>query len=140
MSTHTSFGEKATLDIVWVYRFAVAAGVVCFGFAFVSWAGTQRWGYSTSGMLQDLAISAIFLIPASIVPFIGCRLRVAIIGVAITFIAAFVPGEVFARAQEYLVIREHGIAPAQDVVIDRWEPQSQHTIAYFKDRGWTGWD
>jgi hypothetical protein len=123
-----------------LFRLAVCGVVTWFGFHFVSWLGTCQWGFSISGVFSDLLFGFIFLGPASLAPFIGCHWRVAIVGTLLTFLAAFVPGEVFARAQEYWAIQTYGVAPNRDILINRWAPNEHHTIAYYKDKGWTGWD
>ena len=123
-----------------LFRLAVCGVIAWVGFYFVSWLGTCHWGLSMSGVVSDLLFALIFLGPASLIPFIGCRWRAARIGALLTFPAAFVPGEVFARAQEYQAIQTYGIAPDRDILIDRWAPYEHHTIAYYKGKGWTGWD
>lgn len=123
-----------------LFRLAVCGGVAWFGFYFVSWLGTCHWGLSISGVFSDLLFAFIFLGPASLLPFIGCRWRVAVVGMLLMFPAAFVPGEVFSRAQEYQAIQTYGAAPDRDIFIDRWAPNEHHTIAYYKGKGWTGWD
>lgn len=135
-----SITERILLSGLAFFRFAVCGTIVWFGFYFVSWFGTCEWGLSVSGVLSDLLFALLFLGPSSLVPFIGCRCRTALVGACITFAAAFIPGEVFSRAQEFQAIQTYGVAPDHDIVIDRWAPYEHHTIAYNKDKGWTGWD
>lgn len=123
-----------------LFRLAACGVIACFGFFLVSWIGTCHWGLSVSGVFSDLLFALIFLGPASLIPFIGCRWRVVLIGALLTFSAAFIPGEVFARAQEYQAVQTYGTAPDRDIIINRWAPWEYHTIAYYRGTGWTGWD
>lgn len=121
-------------------RFAGCAGLAWFGFYLIAWYGTLGWGFSAASVLNDLGFALILLGPTSLIPFIGCAWRSALLGALATFVVAFVPGEVFARAQEYQAIQTYGVMPEQDITISRWAPFEYHTIAGYKGKGWSGWD
>lgn len=82
----------------------------------------------------------IFVAPPSILPFIGLGWRRIAVAVLAVCAGSFTIAEVFAQAQERLVVRRYGQVPTEEVSVRRWWPFQHHDIFYDRKYGWSGRD
>ena len=114
--------------------FCVIAFVCSFVFAdFRAW----RFGTDWIGLfIGSLVFFILFAFPVMVVILWGSSFRKALIGAVTLTLLAFIPGEVFASAQEWMVAWEFGKRPNGDVSIQRWPPFGGFSIWYRSTTGW----
>jgi hypothetical protein len=112
--------------------------VIAFACSF-QFASLRAWSFGAdwSGLLLgSLVFFILFAFPVVIVILWGSSFRKALIGAGILTLITVIPGEVFASAQERMVIREFGKRPNRDVSIPRWPPFGGFGIWYSSTEGW----
>jgi hypothetical protein len=87
-------------------------------------------------LIMSLVFFILFAFPVMVVILWGSSFRKALIGAVTLTLLTFVPGEVFASAQEWMVIHEFGKRPDRDVSIPRWPPFGSCEIWYRSTTGW----
>ena len=114
--------------------FSVIAFACCYVFA-----GIRAGGFGAAWiplLIWSLVFFILFAFPVMVVILWGSSFRKALIGAVALTLLTFIPGEVFASAQEWSVIHRFGKRPNHDVDIPRWAPFSDCSIWYRSTTGW----
>src|SRR6188768_576089 len=114
--------------------FSVIALACCYMFA-----GFRAGGFGAAWiplLIISLVFFILFAFPVMVVILWGSSFRKALIGAVTLTLLAFIPGEVFASAQEWMIIREFGKRPNRDVSVPRWAPFGTSEIWYRSTTGW----
>jgi len=118
----------------WVGLFVVGLG----GWYLAASFRTSDWGYDrvAGELLGSLRVFAIVALPFAFLPLIGAPWRRKLITVGVFTMVCVLSVEVFARAQECLLIIRYQKQTGAGFVERRWWPFEHHDVGYVQGKGW----
>lgn len=122
-------------------RVAALTGVAVWGWYIAAMSRTSTWGYDNlpQQTVASLWMFSVFALPLALLALIGLPKRRRWITLLILTLGCVGSAEVFARSQEYRLIRRLGGAPTTTVQETRWWPFQNHSIGA-RDGHWWGCD
>jgi len=111
-------------------------------FCWFLFADVRTWGYGApwSGIFQFALLFSALISPVMFLllrPYSWRQMLLAIF--CVTLVSMF-GADLFGRAQEWQLIRQHGERPDHDFVVQRWAPFGNSNLGYNSKSGWWGCD
>lgn len=99
---------------------------------------TSGWedGNAGSEILASFATFWIFTLPVAFLPVIGLPWRKKFVALAVLSCVCTLGAEIFARAQETLVLHRAGANPKADYTEPRWWPFEHHSLGIINGKRW----
>lgn len=121
-----------------VPRVLALCGVGVWGWYISAMFRTSGWGYDNfvREVLASLGTFCFFALPLTFIPLIGISWRRKLVAIAVLTTLCMFSVEVFARSQEYLLLRKLGKQPTKDYYETRWWPFEHHDIGFVQGQGW----
>ena len=101
---------------------------------------TQDFGFSMWGMMSLALLACVSVLPITLLAVFGLPWRKACIRLALALLVIVGFAETFAGIQEFLIVRQYGDDPGNQIFIARWPPFADHHISYSPGYGWIGGD
>jgi len=115
---------------------------LCFlwGTFYVAMWRTQSFGFTWHDLLAEAVIVLFSGLPIAALAVVDLPWRRACMSLLALGIAVVLSAEVFAGAQEWLLIHRYGQNPGRELSMKRWPPFRDHHIGYSPGYGWFGGD
>jgi hypothetical protein len=99
---------------------------------------TSSWGYDDlfGSLFISLATFCVVALPIAFLPLIGLSWRRKGVAIAILALLCIFTVELFARGQEYLLVRRLGKHPTGDYTEPRWWPFAYHSPGFVRGEWW----
>jgi len=126
----------------WVLNWRTWGLIACslWGCYFVTLWRTTDFGVSWRGVLADTLAFLCFVLPFAASAVLGLPWRKAGVTILAIGVGSVLAAEVFAGAQELVVIWSYGQNPGREMFVVRWPPYGDHHIGYSPGYGWFGDD
>ena len=129
---------KKHFPVLSLVRCALLFAIIAFCWYFAAMFRTSSWGYHDllGSVFISLATFCIVALPFSLIPLIGLPWRrkgLIIVTLAILCISSV---ELYARGQEYLLVRRLGEHPTRDYTEPRWWPFEYHSVGFVQGEWW----
>ena len=101
---------------------------------------TQSFGTTWRNLAADALVVLVAVLPIAAPGVLGLSWRKAGLLLFAMCICMIGLAEIYACAQEWLVVHRYGDNPGREMFVSRWPPYSNHHIGYSPGYGWFGGD
>lgn len=99
-------------------------------------AGFRTQTFGTDGLFKHIIAATIFVLPLSIVPFIGLKLKLLVKSTVFLFVTILLSALLWSSIEELIVMHNTPLEDDKTIIIKRWKPFPHHDIVYSPEKGW----